>query len=152
MLEDESATDLLAEAAERLARAEVPEPIVDALALGSLAALRKDNGRVRGIVAGDTFRRGVARTLAQQHAEAFEAACVPFQFALTTRAGTDCVARVVRALAEKNPRATLMSIDGIGAFDHMQRRAILGAVHANGPVQGLLPFVRQFYGRQSKYI
>ena len=31
-----------------------------------LSNLVKDNGRIRGIVTGDTFRRGVARTMAQQ--------------------------------------------------------------------------------------
>eukprot|EP00969_Alexandrium_andersonii_P242849 10728266-Alexandrium_andersonii.AAC.1 len=51
--------------------------IVEALALGSLTALRKDDGRIRGIVAGDTFRRIVARTIAQQSADAFEEACMP---------------------------------------------------------------------------
>ena len=46
-----------------------------------------------GIIIGDTFRRGVARTMAQQCAKKFEEACMPFQYALSTRAGTDCVAR-----------------------------------------------------------
>ena len=128
LLDDEGATELLVCAAERLAHADVPREIVEALALGSLTALLKENGRVRGIVAGDTFRRGVARTLAQQSADAFEAACAPFQYALSTRAGTDCVARIVRALTELDQRATLLSIDGIGAFDHMRRRAMLCAL------------------------
>lgn len=152
LLDDELATDLIAAAAERLAHAQVPEPIVDALSLGSLTALVKDNGRVRGIVAGDTFRRGVARTLAQQSADAVEAACMPYQYALSTRAGTDCVARIVRALMEMDSSATLTSIDGIGAFDHMRRAAMLRALRDNEELQGLLPFVRQFYGRQSNYL
>eukprot|EP00969_Alexandrium_andersonii_P161603 7142383-Alexandrium_andersonii.AAC.1 len=46
---------------------------------------------------------------------------MPFQFALSTRAGTDCVARVVRSLTELSPGATLVSID---AFDRMRRRAM----------------------------
>eukprot|EP00969_Alexandrium_andersonii_P123056 5439441-Alexandrium_andersonii.AAC.1 len=56
-------------------RPALPQCIVEALALGSLTALRKDDGRVRGIVAGDAFRRIVARAMAQQAAEAFEEAC-----------------------------------------------------------------------------
>ena len=51
---------------------------LDALGLGALTALLKENGSIRGIVTGDTFRRGVARTLAQQCAKKFEEACMPF--------------------------------------------------------------------------
>ena len=46
--------------------ADVPGEIAEALGLGALTALLKENGRIRSIVTGDTFRRGVARTLAQQ--------------------------------------------------------------------------------------
>ncbi|CAJ1353465.1 unnamed protein product, partial [Effrenium voratum] len=49
-----------------------------ALRLGRMVALRKPNGRVRGLVMGDTFRRLVARTLAQQFSAAFDTACRPF--------------------------------------------------------------------------
>ena len=45
-----------------------------------MTALLKDNGRVRGNVTGDTFRRGVARTIAQQSSQTFEEACMPFQY------------------------------------------------------------------------
>ncbi len=71
--------ELFTGAAESLAQARVPECIVQALRLGRLVALRKPNGRVRGIVTGDVFRRMVARTIAQQLAPTFEAACAPFQ-------------------------------------------------------------------------
>ena len=62
-------------AAQRLALADVPDVIATALRLGRMVALRKPNGRVRGLVMGDTFRRLVARTLAQQFAASFDAAC-----------------------------------------------------------------------------
>ena len=77
---------------------------------------------------------------------------MPFQFALSTRAGTDCVARMVRALSEHDARSTLLSIDGIGAFDHMRRAAFLKALRDRPSLQSLLPFARQFYGRQSRYL
>eukprot|EP00969_Alexandrium_andersonii_P038376 1681003-Alexandrium_andersonii.AAC.1 len=67
---------------------------------------------------------------------------MPFQFALPTRAGTDCVVRVVRVLTELSPSATLVSIDGIGAFDHTRRRAMLTALRERPALQSLLPFVR----------
>ena len=63
LLDDEAATLLVTEAAEHLCVADVPGEIADALGLGALTALVKENGRIRGIVTGDTFRRGVARTM-----------------------------------------------------------------------------------------
>ena len=43
------------------------------------------------------------------------------QYALFARAGTDCNARVVRSMVELEPTKTLLSIDGISAFDHIKR-------------------------------
>ena len=74
LLDDQEATLLITEAAEHLSKADLPTEIADALAMGAMTALMKDNGRIRGIVTGDTFRRGVARTMAQQCALQFERA------------------------------------------------------------------------------
>ncbi|CAK0888740.1 unnamed protein product, partial [Prorocentrum cordatum] len=113
LLDDEHCCDLLHHAATLLARAQIPGPVAEALRLGRLTALRKSNGRVRGIVTGDVFRRLVARTLAQQVGEEVEQATAPFQFALSTRAGTECVAHLVQTLTQGDPAATVVSIDGI---------------------------------------
>ncbi|CAK0841879.1 unnamed protein product [Prorocentrum cordatum] len=56
LLDDEHCCDLLHHAATLLARAEIPGPVAEALRLGRLTALRKSNGRARGIVTGDVFR------------------------------------------------------------------------------------------------
>ena len=37
--------------------------------------------------------------------------------ALKTRAGIECVAHLLEALTEADPNATLLSIDGISAYD-----------------------------------
>ena len=59
---------------------------------GEMTALLKPNGSVRGIVAGDIVRRLVARTIAQHMSDVAEAATAPYQYALSTRAGTECIA------------------------------------------------------------
>ena len=51
-------------------------------------------GQVRGIVVGDVLRRLVARTIAKQVIEKVEAATAPFQYALSTKAGCECIAHV----------------------------------------------------------
>ena len=84
-----------------------------------------DSDDVRGIVAGDIARRLVARTIAQQMERAFEIATAPFQHALSTRAGSKCIAHVLQTLTDTDPNATVLSIDGIGAFDLVSREAML---------------------------
>ena len=110
-MDAEYASNLLCDTAEAPARAQLPQAVSSALTLGQLTALQKPNGRVRGIVAGDTLRRMVARTLAQQYGPELEAACAPFQYALSTRAATGCVADALRVKTDTDPQATIISIN-----------------------------------------
>ena len=48
-------------------------------------------------------------------------------------------------------RATILSVDAVGAFDHVSRGAMLGARHARRELHPLLPFARQFYSSPSVY-
>ena len=59
------------------------------------------------------FRRLVGNTLSRQFHEEVEAACAPFLFAFSTRAGTDCVGHAIRALTHADVAATVLSIDGM---------------------------------------
>ena len=68
-----------------------------------MTALPKPNGGVRGIVSGDVLRRLVARTMAQQLGPAVKAATAPHQYALSTRAGCECIAHALQGLCELNP-------------------------------------------------
>ena len=61
----------------------------------------------------------------RQHNAEVENVCAPFQFAMSTRAGTDCVGHAVQPMSDFNPRTTVLSIDGIGACYHVLRSAIL---------------------------
>ena len=73
---------------------------------------------------------------------------VPFQHALSTRAGSECVAHVVQGLSELNLDSTVMSVDGISASDEISRAAMLDGLytHCGGET---IPFVRMFYGSPS---
>ena len=113
------------QACEKLCRAQVPVPIRDAIGLGRLTALQKPNGGVRGIVAGDIVRRLVARTMSQQMMEKVQAATAPFQYAMATKSGCECIAHALQGLTEIDARVTVMSIDGISAFDLISRQAML---------------------------
>ena len=120
--------------------------------LGRMTALQKPDGGVWGIVVVDVFRRLVGRTLAKQFVEQGQAATHPFQCALSTRAGTECVAHVVQALTSLDPSATILSIDGVGAYDSISRRAMFRGLMDMVDGEKLVPFVRLFYDSPSMYI
>ena len=152
LLESELTMDLLGYAAGQLAAARIPADISTALGLCRLTALRKPAGGVRGIATGDVFRRLVTRTIAQQYAAELVRATAPYQFALSTRAGTDCAATLLRTSAEIDPHGVVISLDGIGAYDHVSRAAIFEALLAAPALAPLVPFVRMWYGQQSNYL
>ena len=96
---------------------------------------------------GDVFRRTVARTMSQQLATPFESATAPFQYAPSSRAGTECVNRAVRLTFVADPRATLLSIDGVGAFDHIGREGIFRGLMNQGQLANAVPYVRLSVGK-----
>ena len=138
--------------AEQLSRAYTPQVIVNTIRMGRMTALQKDDGGVRGTVAGDIIRRLVACTVAQQLSPVVERVTTPFQYAMTTRAGTECVAHALQALTEADPTATLMSLNGVSAFDLTSRRAMLESLAAIPVGSQALPFVRMFCGSPSSYL
>ena len=97
---------------------------VIAIQLGRITALQKPDRGVRGIVDGDVFRRDVARTIAQ-YANLGEAATHPFQNVLSTRACTECVTHIVQAMTSEDREATILSVDGIGAYDFVSRNVMV---------------------------
>ena len=59
-------------------------------------------------------------------------ATAPFQYALSTKAGCECASHVVQALTEANPETTVVSFDGVSAFDLISREAMLnGLLHVD---------------------
>ena len=90
---------------------------------------------------GDVVRRLVARTVA---------ATAPHQYALSTRAGSECIAHVIQGLTELNPEATVLSIDGMSAYDQISRAAMMdglfslcGGRRAGRPNDAFVVFIGQ---------
>ena len=77
---------------------------------------------------------GWSRALSKQFAEDFEQECSPFQYALSTRAGTGVV---------------IFSVDGIRAYDHVLRAAMLGRLERVPRTSAILPFARLSYAQPS---
>ena len=98
----------------------------------------------------DVIRLG--RTIAQQMSDVVEAATALYQHALSTRAGTECIAHILQTLTEDDPRTTVLSIDGIGTFDLISRKSMLEALMIVEGGPDIMPFVRQFYGQPSTFL
>ena len=119
---------------------------------GGSQRCRSQMAGVRGIVVGDVFRRLTARTMAQQFSKFAEGATHPFQYALSTRAGTECVTHIVQALTSEDSETTILSVDGIGAYDLISRNAIFQGVRDMVDGDKMIPFIRQFYGSPSTFL
>ena len=118
-LEDGATLDNLYYVATKFAQARLPLPIRQASALSKITALLKPNGKVRGICAGDAFRRLVSKALARQFGDVVRSTIRPFNFGLSNRGGTDALVHAVGAAMARPGAHCLLSIDGVGAFDHV---------------------------------
>ena len=67
-----------------------------------------------------------------------------FQYAFSTRTGNECVAHVLQALTERNSEATVLSFDGINAFDLVSRNAMLEGLRRVSGGDWVLSFVLMF--------
>ena len=119
--------DLLTSAAEDFARATVPDEARKSFMLATMTALQKKDGGVRGIATGSSFRRLVAKTLARQFGKAVEVA------------PADCVGHAVRTATDRDPQATVLSIDGIGALRSRSQECHVGQTPRGPEPSGFAP-------------
>ena len=57
----------------------------------------------------------------------------------------------LRTATDEDEDAVVRSPDGVGAYDHVRRAAMLGKLYRTPALRALLPFVRLFCGRASEY-
>ena len=81
-----------------------------------------------------------------------EKATAPFECALTTRTGVECVAHVIQTLTELDDKATVLSVKGVGAFDLISRATMLEGMRGIEGGDSVLPLVSQFYSSTSTYL
>ena len=150
LLEDETVWTMFCDLAQDIARAKVPAEVMQALRLGRMTALNKEEGKVRGIVAGSVLRRVVCRAVALQFADKFLDATAPYQYALQTRAGIDALVHALRFLVDRDDDTVVVSLDG--AFDHVKRAAIFNKLLADPGLRPLIPLVGALYGSTSRFL
>ena len=150
LADDEASADLLLRAAERLANADVPADVLAGVRLGRMVGLRKPDGGVRGLVmsgvppAGGPHAGPAVCWNFPSRLRHFSMPCGP------ERGLSPSPAR--RAATELDARTTVLSIDGVGAYDHISRASMLSGLQHTPSLTALLPFVAQFYAEQSAYV
>ena len=144
-LEDPLALQVLTDIIEIIANGHLPPAISHAMRLSGLTALRKNNGRVRGIAAGDTYRRLASKILAKMKQSVFRNRVEPSNFGLSAHSGTDQLGHLVRIFTEASPNHSVLAIDGVGAFDHIRRSKIFDELLNDPEVSSLIPFARMWY-------
>ena len=100
--------------------------------------------RCQRTVAGDAIRRLVSRAIAQQLGSAVERAIAPYQHAISTKSRMRM--HVLQSLCEADPRSTVISVDGVSAFDLISRESMMHGLMRVAGRKEVLPFVRHFCG------
>ena len=59
---------------------------------------------------------------------------------------------IFQSLTEVDPSTTVISVDGVGAFDSVSRAAMLSGLLDMEEGEQLLPSVRMFYSQPSSYL
>ena len=70
-------------------------------------------------------------------------------YAPKTRTGCECVAHVLQSLTDLDEGTTVVSVDGVGAFDLVSRNAMLNGLLEITDEEQLFPFARLFYSQPS---
>ena len=99
-----------------------------------------------------TSSRLFARTISKQIMKEAEEATAPHQHAFGTKVGCGCVAHILQSSTDEDEHDTVVSVDGIGAYDTISRRAMLQGVMWVPSGDRVLPFLKQFYSSPSVYV
>ena len=115
-LDDDESLQLLYLAAQDLASGKAP-PEASVFMLANMTVLSRKDGGVRGIATGTSLRRLVAKSLAKAvwHRSGESLLPIPVRVVNTE----DCVGHAVRLATDLDPPTTVLSIDGVGAYDHV---------------------------------
>ena len=89
--------------------------------------------------------------MARQFQTELRQAVWPLNLGLSDRSGTDAAIHLLRHLTDANPDKAIVSIDGLGAFDHVRRARMLDEVLQHRTLHALIPFGKQWYATPSQF-
>ena len=133
-----------------LARGQAPSSVAELFAGASLVALAKKDGGLRPVAVGETLRRLVGKCLCAEVKEAARARLLPLQIGVAVPGGVEAAVHASRQWWNRNRgnrNKVFVKLDLSNAFNTLDRRALLEAVHEEFPA--LAPWVDWCYARPS---
>ena len=97
-------------------------------------------------MAGSIIRRIATRAVAKSFADKIMDGTGIYQFALQSRAGADALAHALQAITDMDENDVIVSLDGIGAFDHLRRAAFFEKLHEIEALRPLIPLASMLCG------
>eukprot|EP00439_Symbiodinium_sp_Y106_P048420 s1891_g6.t1 len=119
--------------------ADVPEQVLAAVRLGRMVALRKPTRRIYGNRLWMTCSGACMVTRFPRN--------LPPGPAWVEHAGS--LYKLFHTATALDACATVLSIDAVGAYDHVSRQAMPEGLRSRPAIAPLIPFARQFYGSAS---
>lgn len=115
----------------------------------SLCALTKEEGEIRPIAVGNTFRRLTSKLSSASVRAGMSSKFAPRQVGYGTRGGCEAAAHATRTFVKKNHRksAVVLKIDFRNAFNELDRDKFLAEMRTNCPA--IYTFLWQSYSSSS---
>jgi len=148
--EDEDTLQLLSQLVVKVAFAEMPEEVVEALRTGELAALRKGDSDVRPLLIGASLRRLALRALCRAKKAELTEAAGKNQYGVGRPGGASLFGKCLQAQAELRPNATFLKVDLKTAFQTMDRGHAFRAMAAADPE--VASALAKWYGRPAVHL
>ena len=143
----------LANVANLIAAADVPEEVQPFLTGAFLTPMHKEKGGIRPIACGDVLRRIVSKVCVAKSKDAIRTHFHPFQFGIAVPGGAEVVVHAWRdsvAALKGVPNKVALKIDIDNAFNRVHRAAVLALVAEKFPQ--MYAFVWLCYGNHSNLI
>ena len=135
----------------KVAFAELPAEVLQALRTGELVALAKGGEDVRPLLVGSILRRLALRALARAQKKELAAAAGPHQYGVGRAGGASLLVKSLQALAEVRPEAAFLKVYLKAAFQTIDRGSDQGcplapagfAVGQRQPLEAFLDQLQQ---------
>ena len=150
LLDETDLFELFVDAVTNYAQARIPASISKALTSARLTALTKKDGEssrhCNWVFSPPSHCEDAGKAIRERLRERVRAIPVRSRPGRAPTASGIC-----RAATDANLRATVLSIDGIGAYDHVLRAAMLSRLEQMPDAKALIPFVMLSYSEPSTY-
>jgi hypothetical protein len=141
---------VLARVVTHFANGRIPLTVQPAFGGAVLHALKKKDGSVRPIAAGEVLRRLTARCLCRSVKDEAAEYFAPYQFGVASKCGTERVVHKTRAVLEAqrgSPDFVFFKVDLSNAFNNVSRAQMLDGLRTNFPK--LHTWMQWCYGQTS---